>query len=621
MTDQRLDKIFGTTRALREKSRYVRQFFEFIAKEMKCSVAIIRKDYWKILKDERERVANYAMTFIAEYMKEQHLKNTYFHRRVMGMIHAFKQIGINNLNYAQLERFLAIAAKNSKESKNEREKQLRDMKIKQVNDIRDKWPVLSKLAFQFADGNEFKSFLHAISYNPSRPFSQRYATTCRSRTMISGEPSSYALLLKLDAFLKLSAATGLRSLHLISCEFKSITIERDANQKPHEGLFITYITRKNGRKTLKERVAVVRVVPHADPSRCPIVAFAIYVVFIYQVLKVPIDFAHWKPFVWGTDSIQSSQLQLIVYFLCICKKLDLFIPENFMGKRLHIFRSFCTQMLRLKGATNDEINHHCGWENDVQNNSYGNRLITCTKLKAPFLIADRENNREGHAMWNFLEDAPIYLFPRNDFSSSSLLVYLHKIALCALVIPDVLPPNSVLSFKNLTSHDRFIDFRKRLLFSVNRYERNITLTKERTELDNTKLLNLLFQYQDKELNIQPLGENTIPTIASIIDTITSKDDGDFLVTDLTWIDDLQKSMNHHCMKGFGVDLSTAKGKNLVRLLTLIIAIKKHQIPAEKGKVRSWLGWARKQREDRAGAFPAVAYPLESWKLFRNNYLM
>lgn len=396
------DLYIANTKHEKRLLRCVRDLSDFVAKRQ----GVIESEiFWNQFRrwaiDNTELVNGYANSFMSNYLKTKGHQSSAFHT-VRLYIQIWKTWGIN-ISDRMKQHIQRLEREQWQPKKVSRLNKLQQVKTTQFEVLEPKWKEMVRYMLTMSP-EEFRQHLESVANN--RRVHASVATSSFNEMAVIANKSDKELkeiLLGTLAYSSLLRYTGMRSITGANVRFEDFMEQADG------GLLLRRIEKKCGSVRNVEKVVYVLIVPHKDPQLCTLVHLATYFNSVRQNPTCRVEpFARGFNRKSGQDPVNFCKMVQRRYIAVLhAVAIACGMQDGLGGKRLHIFRVICENVLGGLGVTSKERQEYIGWAHDTQAQNYSLMKHRALNSTAPYLMSGRQNKDDSpHSMWSFWVKIP-----------------------------------------------------------------------------------------------------------------------------------------------------------------------------------------------------------------------
>lgn len=598
-----VEALFGNGKHQKNLIRNCKKLLDVVAKEEKISnKEQLWRTFIKWCHDNKEKATKYADAVLREFMEEK--KGIQKIRQYVNMhLTAWKRIGVQVSSKLQgeIEQLSCTIWKQSQEQI--RAKQ--DAKEGQLKELSSKLVPLQKHFLEYTPEKFREAAKEALSNENLGVGVKEDLQSFLNKNKKNNE-FIFAIILKANAAIGLGKQLGTRFGHFSFLPNENWVVEQD-----YEGIFVKYDNYKSGTKQNVARKCISRLVPCKEIEDDGIVKLALYVYFLIVIC----DQLPTHPFLFGFKASQDKENtvnQIRRQITAVIEAIGVHsgvLPTGFRiegcPRKLHVFRSMCTNILVDMNASSKEIDEHLDWEKTVQNQYYALAEKKVKASRTPFLLALRENKETPpHPMWNYVDKVPQSLLPANLPAN---LNYLCRVAITTFTTGQGIPEHYNTYLENtLFKKKEFVEF-KRL---VNNYI-SVCLQEERKnkkrsfkeveqELNDLKAELAMYKRQ-KEGEFESVTLDTFKSYLRDIQKYRTDENFPKLCMDL-FVEKLHFAglilVKEPNTPSLILPLRDTLGKFFREVLRLVFLCRKHPNFLKRDKEgQSWIAWVSKHKDE------------------------
>jgi hypothetical protein len=319
----------------------------------------------------------------------------------------------------------------------------------------------------------------------------------------------YAYMLLVTSYMTVALTMGARSINLRNSTLSDYQVIREKCQirdcpKCHispnhyqDTLVYTYKNKKG--KIASEIPVSIAIRPHKDATQCPLVAMALFIMFLYKVIGQTIhdtlpfyNVMQWsvnvhkrvnphtkKRYGEGEQPPPSTGKDTSNMISSILEAVSIKVSgaNIFVAQKLHAMRRMTVSKLGLEQYSIEAASILCGWRKGMCLTTYSDTVIIALGNVASYGIAGRSDKGDApDYMWSSLDDIPETLLTIEQ----PILRYMEKIFVLACAT-GVAGDTYMAYFKEMNSNKDFVAFSKLAKSRISRECRNAANTQSESK--------------------------------------------------------------------------------------------------------------------------------------------
>jgi hypothetical protein len=611
-----LESFFGEGVHQQRLKRYCKNLQDYI-EDRENGETIDNLVWW--IQCNKQKAAKHAQDYVTEYIKNKKGEIAKWVQYTENHITAFKRIGVEFTSEFLVQWSMVKDSHKvlNHNTVSEYTKEITDKKEKQVDSFIKHHVDMVTMGDRFS-GSQYRdevlkplkdSTAPWISHDAHRLVSALYRNT--------DDDHIFIMQLKAAAYFTVATQLGLRGNNILVAHCGDFS-----HEDGQEGILFNYINRKNGKKG-GDRKSITRMVFHKNPTICGITRLSLYVFFLLHHgdgERYNLD----MPFLYGYQESTSrdrcvTMARKQVTMLMEATALKLGIQTD--GKKLHIFRGICTNIILSKGASDEERQSHLGWKRSVEAQHYASAKNIALGLRTPYMLAGRDDGDDGpHTIYHCVDKVPGELLPDELFPDKSIQRYFGKVALTAMAAGYV-PQHYQQYFQWIVQHQKFVELKEMVKSWVEGQAPVLSKrTMESVQLENAELRAKVVVLNNRE----SLTTHTEEDLKGAVDELIkdAKSDNFMKTLENRFKVNIVPKMNQLATssKGFYLKKATSHGSALHKIIRLVAFVKTYgwsdDLLVERGEGKSWLNFYKtNQKNSKFATLPAM----DSWFQFRSHY--
>lgn len=557
----------------------------------------------------------HANVFLAEYLEANRCKPSCSHT-VHLYIQAWRSWGIEVSGRIR-EQIAQFEREEWKPAQLTRRNQQQVNKLRQFESLDKMWTSMVEYMLDVS-ATDFRALLKSVSSNrgdhtgiASSSFNE-IDVVCRK-----GDAELKGILACTLAYASLLRTTGMRGLTGVNVKLGDFTDFGDGS------VVLERWEKKLGSTRNVTKPVYVRIVPGVDPRQDPLVHIAQHAV-VNRMGSGDQLFGHgFKRKDHQDDEAFAKCPQRRFIAVLHVVAIACGSAGGLGERRLHAFRVLCDNRLGQLGFSSQERADYVGWQGTVQSQSYSLMKSKAKNSIVPYKMAGREcRDEKPHPMWNLLGDVPGVQL--------NCWYRVHRLAVAARVLKGSGGAFTIDADAQRQMDDHLKTAARRkmtstspkaLLKRVRQLERDLQDERSKCAKNDLQLsapspsadtADDASESASSEANIDP-----VQALTELVKSLKAdRKRNDFpaicaqALPKITQLIDAGSTTQ----RTFGLPLSSADGKTLVRILYL--AVLGERCPhLEKGDSRSWFGFVDKKKKEH----PVLkAVEMTSWQGYRRR---
>jgi len=579
------------------------------------------QDFRQWVLNNKTLAVEHANVFLSAYLEANREQKSCSHT-VSLYIQAWRSWGIN-VSTRIVEQIAQFEKEDWRPAQLTRRNEQQTVKLRQFESLDKLWPSMVEYMTDVT-GSDFRVQLQSVSSNrgahkeiAASSFNEMDVLARKSNTNLSGILKStlgYASMLR---------TSGMRGLTGINAKLADFTVLED------KSVLLERWEKKLGSTRNVSKPVYIRIAPGTEPSHDPLVHMARHIansgVTDQQVFGYGFDRKLQQDDEAFAKCPQRRFIAVLHAVAIACGS------AGGLGERkLHAFRVMSENRMGQLGISTHERADYIGWASTTQATSYSLMKSRALNSNVPYILAGRDSKDDPpHPMWKLLDDVP-----------DIVVGYWVRVLYLAIAAKAIQDNNMTIapSFQEQMD-DHLRDAKKKkadsanpklLLKRIRELERDVQLERSkraRLELVKTSTTHTAPANDDDKDEAQNTNTPTSSTAHTFdpVDALTTlvnqlkakRKEADFPSACGTKYNEISTLINAGStpMRSFALPLSTATGKDLARILLLVVLNDRCPGVQLDGSSRNWFSWIDANRKDH----PLLKrVDMRCWKSYQNE---